>query len=42
MGDYSMKEVKEKFTVDKMKEIKLKESIRTEVRNKINELFKIK
>jgi len=25
-----------------MKEIKLKESIRTEVRNKINELFKIK
>ena len=31
MGDYSMKEVKEKFTVDKMKEIKLKESIRTEV-----------
>ena len=42
MGDYSMKEVKEKFTVDKMKEIKLKESIRTEVRNKINELLKIK
>ena len=42
MGEYSMKEVKEKFTVDKMKEIKLKENIRAEVRNKINELFKIK
>ena len=40
--DYSMKEVKEKFTVDKMKEIKLRESVRTEVRNIINELFKIK
>ena len=39
---HSMKEVGEKFTEDKMKEIKLKESIRTEVRNKINELFKIK
>ena len=37
-----MKEVGEKFTEDKMKEIKLKESIRKEVRNKINELFKIK
>ena len=35
----SMKEVKEKFDNDKMKEIKLKESIRAEVRNKINELF---
>ena len=42
MGEYSMKEVKEKFTVDKMKEIKLRESVRTEVRNIINELFKIK
>ena len=42
MEGYKMKEIKEKFTVDKMKEIKLKESIRTEVRNKINELFKIK
>ena len=39
---HSMKEIGEKFTEDKMKEIKLKESIRTEVRNKINELFKIK
>ena len=41
MGEYSMKEVKEKFTVDKMKEIKLKENIRAEVRNKINEIFKL-
>ena len=39
---HSMKEIGEKFTEDKMKEIKLRESIRTEVRNKINELFKIK
>tara|TARA_R110001592_G_scaffold48525_3_gene152613 strand:- start:1854 stop:2294 length:441 start_codon:yes stop_codon:yes gene_type:complete len=39
---HSMQEIGKKFTVDKMKEIKLKESIRTEVRNKINELFKIK
>ena len=39
---HSMKEIGEKFTEAKMKEIKLKESIRTEVRNKINELFKIK
>lgn len=39
---HSMKEVGEKFTEDKMKEIKLKESIRAEVRNKINELFKTK
>jgi len=39
---HSMKEVGEKFTVDKMKEIKLKENIRAEVRNKINELFKNK
>ena len=39
---HSMKEVTEKFTEDKMKEIKLKESIRAEVRNKINELFKTK
>ena len=37
-----MKEIGEKFTEDKMKEIKLKESIRMEVRNKLNELFKIK
>ena len=42
MGDYSMKEVKEKFTVDKMKEIKLKESVRAEVKNIIKELFKTK
>ena len=42
MGEYSMKEVKEKFTVNKMKEIKLRESVRTEVRNIINELFKTK
>jgi hypothetical protein len=42
IGDHSMKEVGEKFTEDKMKEIKLKESIRAEVRNKINELFKTK
>ena len=39
---HSMKEVGEKFTEDKMKEIKLKENIRAEVRNKINELFKTK
>ena len=39
---HSMKEIGEKFTEDKMKEIKLKESIRMEVRNKLNELFKIK
>ena len=38
---HSMKEISEKFTEDKMKEIKLRESIRAEVRNKINELFKI-
>lgn len=42
LNDYSMKEVSEKFTEDKMKEIKLKESIRQEVRAKINELFKTK
>jgi len=42
IGDHSMKEVGEKFTEDKMKEIKLKENIRAEVRNKINELFKTK
>ena len=42
-GDVNgMKEVGEKFTEDKMKEIKLKENIRAEVRNKINELFKTK
>lgn len=39
LDGYSMKEVKEKFDNDKMKEIKLKESIRAEVRNKINELL---
>ena len=42
IGEHSMKEVGEKFTEDKMKEIKLKENIRAEVRNKINELFKTK
>lgn len=42
MEGYKMKEVKEKFTIDKMKEIKLRESIRAEVRNKIQELFKTK
>ena len=42
MEGYKMKEVKEKFTVDKMKEIKLRESIRAEVKNKIQELFKTK
>ena len=41
IGDHSMKEVGEKFTEDKMKEIKLKENIRAEVRNKINEIFKL-
>ena len=39
---HSMKEIGEKFTEDKMKEIKLKESVRTEVRAIINELFKTK
>jgi hypothetical protein len=39
---HSMKEVKDKFDNDKMKEIKLKESIRQEVRTKLNELFKNK
>ena len=39
---HSMKEIGDKFTEDKMKEIKLKENIRAEVRNKINELFKTK
>tara|TARA_R100000030_G_scaffold33434_1_gene24940 strand:- start:89 stop:529 length:441 start_codon:yes stop_codon:yes gene_type:complete len=42
IGDHSMKEVGEKFTEDKMKEIKLKENIRAEVRNKINEILKTK
>jgi hypothetical protein len=41
IGDHSMKEVGEKFTEDKMKEIKLKENIRAEVRDKINEIFKL-
>jgi hypothetical protein len=39
---HSMKEIGDKFTEDKMKEIKLKENIRAEVRNKINELLKTK
>ena len=39
---HSMKEIKDTFNNDKMKELKLKESIRAEVRNKINELFKTK
>lgn len=39
---YSMKEIKDNFDNDKMKELKLKESIRTEVRNLINEIFKTK
>ena len=42
MEGYKMKEIKEKFTVDKMKEIKLRESIRAEVKNVIKELFKTK
>ena len=42
IGDHSMKEIGEKFNEDKMKEIKLKENIRAEVRNKINEIFKLK
>ena len=42
MEGYKMKEIKEKFTVDKMKEIKLKESVRAEVKNIIKELFKTK
>ena len=36
---HSMKEIGEKFTEDKMKEIKLKESIRAEVKELIKELF---
>ena len=42
MEGYKMKEIKEKFTVDKMKEIKLRESIRADVKNVIKELFKTK
>ena len=38
---YSMKEIKETFTIDKMKEIKLKESIRTEIKNKLNEILNL-
>ena len=38
-GEHSMKEVGEKFTEDKMKEIKLKESIRSEVKALIRENF---
>lgn len=37
---YSMKEIKDNFDNDKMKEIKLKESVRAEVRAKINEILK--
>lgn len=36
---YSMKEIKDKFNNDKMKEVKLKESIRAEVRKLIRESF---
>jgi len=39
---YSMKEIKEVSDIDKMKEIKLKESIRVEVKNKINEFLNLK
>lgn len=39
---YSMKEIKDNFDNDKMKEIKLKESIRFEVRKKLNEILKTK
>lgn len=42
LGEHSMKEIGEKFTEDKMKEIKLKENIRAEVRAKLNEIFKLK
>ena len=42
MEGYKMKEVKEKFTIDKMKEMKLRESVRAEVKNIIKELFKTK
>jgi len=38
---YSMKEIKETFTIDKMKEIKLKESIRAEIKNKLNEILNL-
>ena len=41
-GEHSMKEVGEKFTEDKMKELKLKENIRAEVRAKLNEILKRK
>jgi len=39
---HSMKEIGEKFTEDKMKEIKLKENIRAEVRSLIRENFGLK
>ena len=42
MEGYKMREVKEKFTVDKVKEIKLRETVRAEVKNIIKELFKTK
>jgi hypothetical protein len=42
MGDHSMKEVKEKFTIDKAIEIQLKESVRTEIRSILKEIFKNK
>ena len=42
LGEHSYKEISEKFTEDKMKEIKLKESIRAEVRALIRENFGLK
>ena len=39
LEDHKMKEVKETFKSDKMKEIKLKESIRAEVKRIINEIL---
>ena len=42
MGDHSMKEIKEKFTIDKAIEIQLKESVRTEIRSILKEIFKNK
>ena len=39
---HSMKEIGDKFTEDKMKEIKLKENIRAEVKAKLNEILKRK
>ena len=42
MEGYKMKEVKEKFTIDKAIEIQLKESVRTEIRSILKEIFKNK